>query len=129
MMLSLRNQCVALSQEPLKVACKITLPQGRRPIYHLAVMVMSRRAGVTSPQKQKIPFEVKFFSLFSHSAKLHRWNFFFFFSAGLVTPWPPRAWRANSPVIALHNQIALWETDDFVSGEDNVEYDDQLNHV
>lgn len=28
-------------------------------------------------------------------------------------------------IIALHTQIALWESDDFVSGRDNAEYDDQ----
>lgn len=81
MMLSLRNQCVALSQEPLKVACKITLPQGRRPIYHLAVMVMSRRAGVTSSQKQKRPFEVHFFLPLSEAAQVE------FLSLSLSLSW------------------------------------------
>lgn len=28
-------------------------------------------------------------------------------------------------IITLHTQIALWESDDFVSGRDNAEYDDQ----
>lgn len=28
-------------------------------------------------------------------------------------------------VATLHTQIALWESDDFVSGRDNAEYDDQ----
>ena len=32
-------------------------------------------------------------------------------------------------IIALHNQIALWESDDFVSVGDNAEYDDQLNQA
>ena len=39
------------------------------------------------------------------------------------------ALRVTSVIIALHNQIALWESDDFVSGGDNAEYDDQLNQV
>lgn len=30
-----------------------------------------------------------------------------------------------APIIALHTQIALWESDDFVSGRDNAEYDNQ----
>lgn len=35
----------------------------------------------------------------------------------------------TSLIIALHNQIALWESDDFVSAGDNTEYDDQLNQA
>lgn len=127
-MLSLRNQCVALSQEPLKVACKITLPQGRRPIYHLAVMVMSRRAGVTSPLKQKRLFEVQFF-FSTIQQSWNRWIILFFPQLGLSRRGLHGRGVSTPPLIALHNQIALWELDDFVSGEDNVEYDDQLNHV
>lgn len=37
--------------------------------------------------------------------------------------------RVTFLIIALHNQIALWESDDFVSAGDNAEYDDQLNQV
>lgn len=37
------------------------------------------------------------------------------------------ALHVTSLIIALHNEIALWESDDFVSGGDNPEYDDQLN--
>lgn len=39
------------------------------------------------------------------------------------------ALRVTSVIIALHNQIALWESDDFVSEADNAEYDDQLNQA
>ena len=39
------------------------------------------------------------------------------------------ALRVTSPIIALHNQLALWESDDFVSVGDNAEYDDQLNQA
>lgn len=39
------------------------------------------------------------------------------------------ALRVASVIIVLHNQIALWESDDFVSAGDNSEYDDQLNHA
>lgn len=37
--------------------------------------------------------------------------------------------RVTSLIIAPHNLIALWESDDFVSGGDNAEYDDQLNQA
>lgn len=43
--------------------------------------------------------------------------------------WPLLASHVTSLIIALHNEIALWESDDFVSGGDNAEYDDQLNQV
>lgn len=47
----------------------------------------------------------------------------------LVTLCLLRALRVTSPIIALHNQIALWESDDFVSEGDNAEYDDELNQA
>lgn len=47
----------------------------------------------------------------------------------LVILWLLLALLVTSLIIALHNQIALWESDDFVSGGDNAEYDDQLNQV
>lgn len=52
-----------------------------------------------------------------------------FFCSVLVMLRLPLASRATPLIIALHNQIALWESDDFVSGGDNAEYDDQLNHA
>lgn len=47
----------------------------------------------------------------------------------LVMLWLLLALHVTSLIIAMHNQIALWESDDFVSGGDNAKYDDQLKQV
>lgn len=115
-----------MSQGPLKVVCKITLLRGpglnTHPIYHLAVVLTSQSEFCTvTKDSPGCAFGLEYINAITVWVRV--------FCSVPVMLRLPLASRATPLIIALHNQIALWESDDFVSGGDNAEYDDQLNHA
>lgn len=92
---------------------------GSQPIYHLAVMLKSRSEVHAETFWDSLLYPIHWCK--SCMSKKF-WDV-------LVMLWLLLALCVTSPIITMHNQIALWESDDFVSGGDNAKYDDQLKQV